>query len=120
MSESRKSTSLEPILAPVAGAGRDLVKVERDMKAFDELFARRLGPSRPRFAELSEEPPFKPLPRDYAWDLGNGVRPTAPAEQPVGALFAEQARRHGAGSGCAGLHAPDAVLGESGYGWTVT
>jgi cell division protein FtsZ len=67
-------------------------KVERDMKAFEDLFVDTapLGPSRPRFAELSEEPPFKPLPRDFAGDLGNGVRPPAPAEQPVAALFAEK------------------------------
>jgi cell division protein FtsZ len=67
-------------------------KVERDMKAFEDLFVDTtpLGPSRPRFAELGEESPFKPLPRDFAGDLGNGVRPPAPAEQPVAALFAEK------------------------------
>ena len=62
------------------------------MKAFDELFAdtEPIGPARPRFAELNEEPVFKQRPRDYATDLGNGVRPSVPAEQPVGAMFADK------------------------------
>jgi cell division protein FtsZ len=76
-----------PAAPPVAPQAR----VERELAAFDELFAdtEPLGPARPRFAELGEEPAFKPLPRDYAGDLGNGVRPS-PAEQPVAALCAEK------------------------------
>jgi cell division protein FtsZ len=84
----------EPVPAPAAAASRETQqsKVEQEMRAFDELFADTapLGPSRPRFAELGEEPPYKPLPRDYATDLGNGVRPAVPAEQPMTALFAEK------------------------------
>jgi cell division protein FtsZ len=66
--------------------------VEREMKEFDQLFAgtEPVGPSRPRFAELDEEPAYKPLPRDYATDLGNGVRPSIPAEQPVAAMLADK------------------------------
>jgi cell division protein FtsZ len=84
----------EPASAPAAAASRETPqsKVEREMRAFDELFVDTapLGPSRPRFAELGEEPPYKPLPRDYATDLGNGVRPAVPAEQPMTALFADK------------------------------
>ena len=88
-------SEMEEVEAPVAVPARGETpqsKVQREMKAFDELFADTtpLGASRPRFAEMSEEPAFKPLPRDYATDLGNGVRPAAPAEQPLTALFAEK------------------------------
>jgi hypothetical protein len=65
-----------------------------DTAAFDALFVEHvpLGPARPKFAELCEEPAFKPLPRDYATDFGTGVRPaTADDRQPVGALFADKA-----------------------------
>ncbi|HEY3704864.1 MAG TPA: cell division protein FtsZ [Terracidiphilus sp.] len=76
---------------PAARSDNHHARVEQDLKAFDELFADTapIGPARPRFAELSEEPPFKPLPRDYATDLGNGVRPALPTEQPV-AMYAEK------------------------------
>jgi len=38
------------------------------------------APGRPRFAELAEEPVYKPLPRDYATDFTSGLRtPAAPA-----------------------------------------
>ncbi|HWG20505.1 MAG TPA: cell division protein FtsZ [Terracidiphilus sp.] len=64
-----------------------------ESSAFDELFAETqpVGPSRPKFAELCEEPGYKPLPRDYATDLGNGVRPAAGADerQTVAALYPE-------------------------------
>jgi cell division protein FtsZ len=75
--------------AGAAPAGIHMASAEREMAAFEELFAgtEPLGPARPRFAELGEEPLYKPLPRDYAGDLGNGVRPTVPAEQS-GAMFA--------------------------------
>jgi hypothetical protein len=45
---------------------------------------------RPRFAEL-EEPVHAPLPRDYADDMGNGVRPAAPhtGEPAPGTLFTD-------------------------------
>jgi cell division protein FtsZ len=55
--------------------------------SFEDFFAEQ-SPARPKFAELCEEPAYTPLPRDYATDLGNGVRPAA---EPVGALFAEKA-----------------------------
>lgn len=30
--------------------------------------------TRPKFAEIAEEPAYTPLPRDFASDFGNGVR----------------------------------------------
>jgi cell division protein FtsZ len=49
--------------------------------------------SRPKFAELAEEPNYTPLPRDYASDFGSGVRGSAETEehraQPATALFTE-------------------------------
>jgi hypothetical protein len=42
--------------------------------------------ARPQFAEMAEEP-RAPLPRDYAHDLGNGVRAPEPEPQPASALF---------------------------------
>jgi hypothetical protein len=42
--------------------------------------------TRPKFAEIAEEPAYAPLPRDFASDFGNGVRNPAadvpPAVQP--------------------------------------
>jgi cell division protein FtsZ len=64
-----------------------------DTSAFDALFVDQapIGPARPKFAELCEEPAFKPLPRDYSTDFGNGVHPTSVEErQAVTALFAEK------------------------------
>jgi cell division protein FtsZ len=50
--------------------------------------------ARPQFAEMSEEPAYTPLPRDYASDFGSGLRVQAEAEeqrpQAATALFAEQ------------------------------
>ena len=50
-------------------------------------------PERPRFEELCEEPPYTPLPRDYASDFDGGPRvPTAVEErrtQPGSTLFTE-------------------------------
>jgi cell division protein FtsZ len=47
--------------------------------------------ARPQFAEMSEEPVYKPLPRDYAADFGSGTGEVASAEehraQPATALF---------------------------------
>ncbi len=58
-------------------------------RSFEDYFADQNPggtPARPKFAELSEDPVYTPLPRDYASDLGNGVRP---AEEPAGVLFSE-------------------------------
>ena len=49
--------------------------------------------ARPRFVELIEEPEYTPLPRDYASDMGNGLRGPEPEKQeeqqlqPVATLF---------------------------------
>jgi cell division protein FtsZ len=49
--------------------------------------------AKPRFAEMAEEPPYPPLPRDYSSDFGSG--PPVPAAldehraQPATALFSE-------------------------------
>ena len=63
---------------------------------FDDPFgdsAKDLSHSRPKFAEMDEEPAYTPLPRDYASDLGNGLRTPDQFEdhrsQPVGAVFSE-------------------------------
>jgi len=48
------------------------------------------APARPQFTELAEEPAYTPLPRDYAPELGNGMRaplvadeyPASPASAP--------------------------------------
>jgi cell division protein FtsZ len=64
-----------------------------DTSAFDALFVDQapIGPARPKFAELCEEPAFKPLPRDYSTDFGTGVRPTSVEErQAVAALLADK------------------------------
>jgi cell division protein FtsZ len=84
----------EPIL--VAGtASKPAVAVVADTSAFDALFVNHSpgGPARPKFAELCEDPAFKPLPRDYATDLGNGVRPTADERQALVADKAEDPDR---------------------------
>jgi cell division protein FtsZ len=70
----------EPVYVAEAPAG------SAPAQGFEDFFADQV-PARPRFAELSEEPVYTPLPRDYAGDLGNGVRPSA---DPVPALFAEK------------------------------
>ena len=50
-------------------------------------------PERPRFEELCEEPPYTPLPRDYASDFDGGPRVPAAVEehraQPATTLFTE-------------------------------
>jgi cell division protein FtsZ len=49
--------------------------------------------ARPQFAEMSEEPTYKPLPRDYASDFGSGTGEGAGGgehrAQPAAALFPE-------------------------------
>jgi hypothetical protein len=51
------------------------------------------APARPKFAELSEEPAYTPLPRDYASEFQSGVRtPVAQDEyraQPEPTLSSE-------------------------------
>jgi len=50
-------------------------------------------PARPRFAELSEEPIYAPLPRDYSAEFASGVLSPAPLDeyraQPAATLFTE-------------------------------
>jgi hypothetical protein len=51
-------------------------------------------PARPRFDELSEEPAYTPLPRDYAPDFGTGRSPAILDEHradPSATLFSEPA-----------------------------
>jgi cell division protein FtsZ len=51
-------------------------------------------PARPKFAELSEEPAYTPLPRDYAPDFGSGRSPAVLDEhraEPVASLLSEPA-----------------------------
>jgi cell division protein FtsZ len=81
-----------PVLVAAATAKPAVAVVAADTTAFDALFVdtRPIGPARPKFAELCEEP-FKPLPRDYAVDLGNGVRPAVEDRQT---LFADKADEH--------------------------
>lgn len=68
------------------------ISAQEQVEAFDRMFQEEhAAPARPKFAELAEEPAYKPLPRDYASDLGNGVRPAQVEDRhAVGALFAEQ------------------------------
>jgi cell division protein FtsZ len=51
------------------------------------------APARPKFDELSEEPAFTPLPRDYASDFGGGMRPSEGLDesrmQPMASSFNE-------------------------------
>ena len=68
---------------------------------FDSGFDSGFGPeeralvaatARPQFAEMSEEPAYTPLPRDYATEFSGGARRAEPDEhrtQPAAALFAE-------------------------------
>jgi cell division protein FtsZ len=86
--ETEEPERVEPILIR-ASAPKPAAAVTADTTAFDALFVdqKPVGPARPKFAELCEEP-FKPLPRDYATDLGNGVRPAADDHQT---LFADKA-----------------------------
>ena len=81
-----------PVLVAFAATARPAAADVADTTAFDALFVdtRPVGPARPKFAEMSEEP-IKPLPRDYAADLGNGVRPAVDDRQ---SLFADKADEH--------------------------
>ncbi len=80
--ESRRTivepvTEREPLLAP------PIASAEQEPAAAEAV--------RPRFVELIEEPEYTPLPRDYAQDLGNGLRGPETVEQkqeqPVATLF---------------------------------
>jgi hypothetical protein len=94
--------------SPVAMSGNmSLAAKEPDVAAipepdFDDDFSSGFGhrepelvaaAARPQFAEMSEEPSYTPLPRDYASDFGSGVGGGAGAEehraQPATALFPE-------------------------------
>ncbi|HEY1901340.1 MAG TPA: cell division protein FtsZ [Terracidiphilus sp.] len=76
----------EPLFEPDFGSGF----VAGRAKGEPELVA---AAARPQFAEMSEEPLYTPLPRDYASDFGNGGRAGAEAEehraQPATAVFPE-------------------------------
>ncbi|MFP5237083.1 MAG: cell division protein FtsZ [Acidobacteriota bacterium] len=76
----QRPTAQEPVYVPEASAA------SAPSQSFEDFFADQV-PARPRFAELAEEPAYTPLPRDYASDLGNGVRPAA---EPVAALFTDK------------------------------
>ncbi len=94
--EDENAIAEEPVHSSVSAPASAAPPPARiaDTTAFDALFAEHVpvGPARPKFAELSEESVFKPLPRDYASDLSTAVRGTAVEErQAVGALFAEKA-----------------------------
>jgi cell division protein FtsZ len=94
MEESGETVEEEEPTLAAATAAVSARTVEDEIAAFDQLFADSGIPARPRFAELSEESPYKPLPRDYAADLGNGVRPPAPTDEPrprsIGELFSDK------------------------------
>jgi cell division protein FtsZ len=83
-----------------ASAADDPVMTETpEAAAFDDSYIEPepelvSAPSRPKFAEMDEEPAYAASPRDYATDRGNGSRSSDAFEeqraQPVGALFAEK------------------------------
>ena len=79
----------EPAKDPIAEEAQEAASFEESFNE-RELVA---SPARPKFAEMDEEAAYTPLPRDYASDLGNGLRTSEPFEdhrqQPVAALFAE-------------------------------
>ena len=80
--------------APAAATDSAGAQTPGGTTAFDapelELVA---AAARPQFAELSEEPAYTPLPRDYASDFGSDMRgPVAveePPAHPAAALFSE-------------------------------
>ncbi len=84
-----------PVFVAASAAVMEPAIVASEVERFEKLFADQKPapmPAHPRFAELSEDPAYKPLPRDYATDLGNGVRTSAAEEQhaPAASLFAEK------------------------------
>jgi cell division protein FtsZ len=96
--EEEQEEADEPFRVEVPATAADSIEFESTLveaaPVFDpeemELVA---TPARPKFDELSEEPTFTPLPRDYASDFGSRVHPPAGLEgnsvQPTAALFAE-------------------------------
>ena len=100
------ASSAPAVAAKVGVASPATAKEAIPEPEFDSGFGSGFGPgfassepelvaavARPKFAELSEEPSYTPLPRDYASDFGSGVRGSAEAEehraQPATALFPE-------------------------------
>jgi cell division protein FtsZ len=92
MSEDEDAETAQAAPAAAQATNQPHSTVERELAAFEELFAdtKPVGPARPRFAELGEEPVYKPLPRDYASDMGNGVRPVAAHDRQAVGLFTEK------------------------------
>jgi cell division protein FtsZ len=92
MSEDEDTETAQAAPAAAQATNQPHSTVERELAAFEELFAdtKPVGPARPRFAELGEEPVYKPLPRDYASDMGNGVRPVAAEDRQAVGLFTEK------------------------------
>jgi len=91
----------EPTPLAIAPPARTLEPEPMPEPEFDPDFSPRFvadepelvaAAARPQFAELSEEPSYTPLPRDYASDFGSGLRGAEPEEsraQPATALFSE-------------------------------
>jgi cell division protein FtsZ len=93
--EACEDEAEEPVFASAsAGPSAAVAASSSDVERFEQLFAEQKPARttlRPRFAELAEEPPHMPLPRDYASDLGNGVRPASEEQHSAaGSLFAEK------------------------------
>jgi cell division protein FtsZ len=96
MNEACEGDDEEPVYA-AASAHVEPVSASPDVTRFEQLFADQQPASasaRPRFAEMAEDSIYTPLPRDFATDLGNGVRPAAAGEEKrahaAGALFSEK------------------------------
>jgi len=103
--ESEESLFFASSPASMAGHGIPAAKTpdvapipEPDFDDFSSGFCNRepdlvAAAARPQFAEMSEEPSYKPLPRDYASDFGCSTGEGAGAEehraQPATALFPE-------------------------------
>jgi cell division protein FtsZ len=90
------SSSGAAVARVVAPAPVALAEPEFDPH-FDSEFASHqahVAAARPQFAEMSEEPAYTPLPRDYASDFGSGVRQTTDTDehhtQPATAIFPDQ------------------------------
>ena len=82
--------------ASAAAPAAEVVAAPRFDPAFEAEFAARepelvAAAAKPQFAEMSEEPTYTPLPRDYAGDFSSGVPEEGAAEermaQPAPALF---------------------------------
>jgi cell division protein FtsZ len=77
------SSSTPAVATTVSVAPPDMISAEEPAAV----------PERPRFEELCEEPPYTPLPRDYASDFDGGPRAPAAMEehraQPAATLLSE-------------------------------